>query len=85
MKTLCKTQLNAVLGGNKPWAENDDLIPTVVRGAGIGAIGGAIGGPATALAGAVIGGIVAFGNHESKGGAGHGHFRNQCQVDAKEN
>ncbi|MFB2874723.1 hypothetical protein ACE1BY_19185 [Aeromonas jandaei] len=58
---------------NNTWNTNNSLSATIVRNAGIYAIGGAIAGPETALAGAVLGtmvGISEYNNHGSGGGSG---------------
>lgn len=61
MRELNMQEVEKVSGG---WSnDNNNLISTVVRHAGIGAMGGAIGGPKVALAGAVIGAMTAFSSH----------------------
>ena len=56
-------ELNSSNSGG-PWNTNDSLSATVVRRAGLGAIGGGVfGGPLGALAGGVVGALSGFSSH----------------------
>lgn len=83
MQLIDEKQWTTISGGNNSWAQNDDLLPTVVRNAGIGAMAGAIGGPGAALAGGVVGALVGFSVHSESGGGGGGGHR-QCLVEPAE-
>lgn len=52
------SQIGAFDRSNHWTSNNNNLFSTVVRNAGIGAIGGALGGPWGAAAGAVVGAMV---------------------------
>ena len=88
MKELKEKDTLIASGGNNSWAQNDDFGPTIVRNAGLGAIGGSLGGPKGALVGAVVGvfvGINEYNNNQSNSnsGGGGGSSNLQCEVELK--
>lgn len=61
MRELSEKEIDLINAGS--WNSNNSLSATVIRHAGIGAIGGALGGGVGAIAGAVIGALSGFSSY----------------------